>query len=303
MNTIAPSFDKRPKFLHYQPEILVINNIEHDHVDIYPRIEDIHKAFHHLLRQLPGNAEIIARADDADIAQVIEQGLWSQLTWFNRADSWSLEVEDGQPVVVDGGHRRGALNLQADTLYNRLNALAALLAAGKVGVGIDNGLRALAGFKGIRRRLQLLHQAGTTRLYEDFAHHPTAIACVIEEFMGRIRRAGQGRLLLFVELASYSMRTGHQLGRVLGELSKAAGAYVYCPDKTLYNSAHSELKKCSPSGCCLVDTDVGSLIDLACQSIQAGDQFVIFSNRNFGGAMPRICQRLRESIDSLSEQR
>ncbi|MCA8838371.1 MAG: UDP-N-acetylmuramate:L-alanyl-gamma-D-glutamyl-meso-diaminopimelate ligase [Proteobacteria bacterium] len=294
-------FDKRPKFLHYRPDVLVLNNLEHDHVDIYPRLADLRRVFHQLLRQLPGQAQVIARADDVSLRQVIKQGIWSNLTYFNTHKDWSVTGDD-DCLLNERGHNHGRLQLRADTAYNRLNALAATLAARHAGIDVPASLASLKTFAGVRRRLQRLHARGRTELYEDFAHHPTAVKCVIEAMNARVRRAGQGaRLLVFIELGSYSMRSGHQFDRLLDVVAAAGRAWIYCPDKTLYNEAQAKLKKTRLYKFICVDSQIDALLDSVRQHLRSGDQLVMLSNRDFGGRRADACRALRQMINSLEK--
>ena len=294
-------FDKRPKFLHYQPKVLVINNIELDHVDIYPGIEEMRRAYHFLLRQLPASCEIIARAGDANIDEVLRAGLYSRLTRLGSDEAWSWRDEGEGAAVLKGGEVVGSLRLASDAAYNRFNALAAVAAAEKCGVSSAAALASLASFRGTRRRLQCLFEAGPTRLYEDFAHHPTAIAAVIAEFNKRLERAGRGRLILLIELGSHSMRSGHHSAGLLAALAKSGLSYVYCPDRALYNALSAMAQSEAQEGKAVFGADALDLLDKACRSLRAFDQAVILSNRDFGGAMPRIRQDLQQAIERLEQ--
>ncbi len=205
-------FDKRSKFVHYRPRTLIVNNIEYDHADIFADVDAIIWQFHQLLRTVPRNGLIVANAVDANIERLLARGVWTPLTRFSardrRAQWWgSYDAVDEQSrfSVAKGGAALGSATFPLFGAHNLENALAAIAAAGHVGVAPEVALAALTQFKGVKRRLELRGTFGGIALYEDFAHHPTAIATTLA---GLKSRAGAKRIVAVMEPRSNTMRMG-----------------------------------------------------------------------------------------------
>lgn len=203
-------FDKRSKFLHYRPQTLIINNIEFDHADIFKDLEAIITQFHHLMRILPGDGNLIYRDDDPNIAQVLSLGSWTKPEVFNTLD---VEIPDN----IIGAH-------------NILNAKAALLAASKVGVPFNVGLLALAEFTGVKRRLEFKGEREGVKVYSDFAHHPTAIKTTIEGMPAK-------RVIAIIDLCSNTMRAGVHKDTLLPATSAAAAVFFYAKEPLAWAQA------------------------------------------------------------------
>ena len=290
-------FDKRAKFLHYQPKILILNNLEHDHLDIYPKFSDVQRVFHHLLRQLPAKTEVIVRHDDKKLRRLLRLGFWSQLTWFNQASGWHCSLAGTDCAIYHKKKHWADIHLQNDTDYNRLNALAALLAADKCrGSDRQKSIVAINAFRGVKRRLQIICQANQTSLYEDFAHHPTSIAATIDALKDRSTHSRGGKILALVELASYSMRKQQKVSEILASLAHADKAWIYVSDQAMFDSLQLALGQ---NTTILLSSDVDVLIEDVYSKIAPGDTVAILSNRNFDGYMPHICQKLCQTINNL----
>src|SRR6266851_105730 len=200
-------FDKRAKFVHYRPRTAVLNNLEFDHADIYPDIAAIERQFHHFVRIVPRTGLIITNGADAALRRVLEQGCWTPVESFGVPGGW----EAGEPDAEGGfeiawqGRVLGRLTWQQMGAHNRMNALAAVASARHVGVEPAQALEALGSFSGVRRRMQVRGSARGVTIYDDFAHHPTAIRTTIE---GLRQRAKQGRILAVLEPRSSTMKRG-----------------------------------------------------------------------------------------------
>ena len=219
-------FDKRSKFVHYRPRTAILNNLEFDHADIFEDLAAIQKQFHHLVRILPSEGLIVAPQSDENVQQVIEQGCWTPVDYFSVAAesgtaNWQatpLKPDGSEFEVVLNGDSQGVVNWSHTGLHNLNNAVAAIAAARHVGVKPDLSIAALCEFKGVKRRMELLADIGGILVYDDFAHHPTAIASTLE---GLRNRVGSGRILAVIEPASNTMRMGVHRAK-LGQSSVAA---------------------------------------------------------------------------------
>jgi UDP-N-acetylmuramate: L-alanyl-gamma-D-glutamyl-meso-diaminopimelate ligase len=282
-------FDKRAKFVHYRPRTAVINNIEYDHADIYPDVAAILWQFHQLLRTVPRNGLVVANGHDDNIARLLERGVWTPIAtfsvreraarWFARYDSIGAE---SQFSVVENGVARGSGRFPLIGEHNLENALAAIAAANHAGVAPEVALAALAEFAGVKRRLELRGTFAGINLYEDFAHHPTAIATTIAGL--RSRAPGQ-RIVAVMEPRSNTMRMGVHRDTLHASLVGADRVYVLAPADLGWDVAAA----LAPLGTRLVAcADVQSLLERLLAELTAGDQVVLMSNGSFGGLPARL---------------
>jgi UDP-N-acetylmuramate: L-alanyl-gamma-D-glutamyl-meso-diaminopimelate ligase len=286
-------FDKRAKFVHYRPRTLIVNNIEYDHADIYADVEAILWQFHQLLRTVPRSGLIVANGRDANIARLFERGVWTPVVtfsaedrsarWFGRYDTVGLESTFS---VFEQGALRGAGAWTLLGRHNLENALAAIAAAGHVGVPPDTALEALARFKGVKRRLELRGTFGGIDLYEDFAHHPTAIRTTLEG----VRSLAPGRRIVAVmEPRSNTMRMGVHRDTLGDSFAAADKVFVLAAADLGWDPAAA----LAPLGARLaVDTGVDELLERLLAELAAGDLVVLMSNGSFQG-LPR---RLEEAL-------
>ena len=230
-------FDKRAKFVHYRPHIAVLGNLEFDHADIYADIDALIKQFHHLVRIVPNNGRIIVNADDANLREVLQLGCWSERTAFSLAANASTEAapadsewraralsEDAARFeVLHNGRACGTVDWQCIGKHNMQNALAAIAAAACCEVSVRDACDALGAYRAVARRLQLLHRDDSLWLYDDFAHHPTAIAETLEALR---RKHPHSRLLVALELRSNTMKAGAHGARIDAALGRADDAIV-----------------------------------------------------------------------------
>jgi len=274
-------FDKRAKFLHYCPDIQIINNLEFDHADIYANLEAIQWQFHQLLRMLPGNGQLIVPADDDNIRTVVEQGCWtpietfssdqgSSADWIGRADG------PGQFSLMQAGQVRGAAAWHMIGAHNAENAVAAVIAAHTLGVSIDRAVAAVGQFSGVRRRLEFRGTWGGVRLFDDFAHHPTAIKRTIA---GIRRDSPGGRLLVILEPRSNTMKLGVHEDTLGAALDAADGVWVYRPADLGWDLAEA-LRSLS---WVQISDDIDSIVASVIAQSMPGDKLVVMSNGGFGG--------------------
>jgi len=274
-------FDKQAKFLHYRPQTLVINNIEFDHADIYPDLDAVLWQFHQLLRMLPGEAQLIINAGDGNIARLVDMGCWTPVETFAARSGvparWFASVlADGslQIEAAGGQSRRTGWHLSGG--HNAENALAAVLAARTAGVDPDTALRAVSHFRGVKRRLELLGCFSGVRLYDDFAHHPTAIRRTIEALQPA---RAQGRLLVVLEPRSNTMKAGVHRDALAGALADADGVWVYRPEGLGWDieAALANLPDAR------VSHSVADIVAAVGRCAGNGDSVVVMSNGGFQG--------------------
>ena len=221
-------FDRRAKFLHYAPQTLIINNLEFDHADIYPDLASIQAQFRQLVRLVPTHGLIIKPAEAPAIDAVLGEGCWSPIITVSLSGEpdlkaiWSEETES-QFEVFDNGHRVGTVNWELTGQHNVENALAAIAAARHVGVPLAHAISALSTFQGVKRRMELICRAGVINIYDDFAHHPTAIQTTL---LGLRARVGQDKVIAVIELGSYTMRGGEHADR-LSEAVREANQVIW----------------------------------------------------------------------------
>jgi UDP-N-acetylmuramate: L-alanyl-gamma-D-glutamyl-meso-diaminopimelate ligase len=283
-------FDKRSKFVHYRPRTLVINNLEHDHADIFPDVEAIIWQFHQLLRTVPRSGLIVANAADANIERLFARGVFTPVETFSargRAANWSgsydsIGAESRFSVVRDGAPI-GSTTYPLLGAHNLENALAAIAAASHLGVATEVALAALARFTGVKRRLELRGSFGGISLFEDFAHHPTAIATTLE---GLRSRPGAGRIVAVMEPRSNTMRMGVHRDTLCRSFDAADRVFVLAGRELDWDPTAA----LAPLGRRLVVAgDVDALLAHLLAELAAGDQVVLMSNGGFGG-LPALLQ-------------
>lgn len=276
-------FDKRSKFVHYNPRTLVLNNLEYDHADIFPDVAAIRRQFHHVVRIVPASGRVIFNGADAEIAETLLMGCWSGREAFGVEQGWHLTT-DGQ--VDFGGERFGTLQLDMPGEHNRLNALAAIAAARHIGVAPADAVAALARFKGVKRRMELRGEAGGVKVYDDFAHHPTAIAATITA-LKRAARPGE-RILAVFEPRSNTMKLGAMRARLPESFDGAAQVYAYSGGVN-WDVAEA----LAPLGNRAADyRDLDQLVRALVVEARPGDHILIMSNGGFGGIHGKLLQAL-----------
>lgn len=286
-------FDKRSKFVHYHPRTLVLNNLEYDHADIFPDLDAIKTQFHHLLRTVPGNGLIISNGRDQNLDEVIERGCWTPLEYFAAADQ-----QGWQARLISAAGDRFALQLNGETIgevgwqmlgeHNVHNALAAIAAARHAGIPVANALQSLAGFKGVKRRMELRGVINNISVYDDFAHHPTAIATTLQ---GLRNSQTSGRILAVLEPRSNTMRLGVHKQQLPAALSSADNIWLYQPAEVNWDMA-SVVEALPQKGHLCHSTQ--RIIDELLAEAQPGDHIIIMSNGGFEGLHQRLLSALQE---------
>jgi UDP-N-acetylmuramate: L-alanyl-gamma-D-glutamyl-meso-diaminopimelate ligase len=281
-------FDKRSKFVHYRPRTAILNNLEFDHADIFPDLAAIETQFHHLLRTVPSNGRLIVNGGETSLGRVLARGCWSEVERFGFAEvagtgqDWTISV-DGS--ILLGGAAQGTLTFGERGRHNQLNAIAAIAAARHVGVSVAQSLAALASFRGVRRRLETRGIVHGITVYDDFAHHPTAIATTID---GLRRAVGDSRILAVIEPRSNTMKLGTMKAALPESLRDADRIYCYAA-----NLGWDVASALSPLvGKTEVHTDLGALIESIAHDARPGDHVLVMSNGGFGGIHDKLLARL-----------
>ena len=283
-------FDKRSKFVHYRPRTAILNNLEFDHADIFPDLGAIQTQFHHLVRMIPGGGLIVRPSRDAALDTVLERGCWAPVETFGADGSWSIgqSSPDGSrfEVLVDG-QRAGEVQWSQLGEHNMHNGLAALAAARHAGVPVAVGIEALARFTGVKRRLEVRGVANGVTVYDDFAHHPTAIRTTLEGLRARV---GGARLLVALDPRSNTMRMGVHADLLAPSLAAADAAWLFQPEDAGWDVRRvAEALACPSWSGGVVEAMVDDLVTQA----RPGDHIVLMSNGSFGGAHARLLDVLR----------
>jgi UDP-N-acetylmuramate: L-alanyl-gamma-D-glutamyl-meso-diaminopimelate ligase len=289
-------FDKRAKFVHYRPRTLVLNNLEFDHADIYPDVAAIQRQFHHLVRTVPGSGSIIWNAGDERLAQTLKMGCWTPLQGFSAAAGAQARWHAGAAgaadysrfEVVESGASRGTVEWQLMGAHNMENALAAIAAAHHAGVPVATAIDALRSFKGIARRMQLRGEVHGIRVYDDFAHHPTAIATTVD---GLRRRVGKERILAVLEMRSNTMRMGVHNELIAPALAAADEVFLFTPPDLGWDTAPL-MRELGARGHAVAAVDAMAVA--VAQASVAGDSVLIMSNGGFGGLHEKLLTALRQ---------
>ncbi|MBK8763169.1 MAG: UDP-N-acetylmuramate:L-alanyl-gamma-D-glutamyl-meso-diaminopimelate ligase [Burkholderiaceae bacterium] len=284
-------FDKRSKFVHYRPRTAVLNNLEYDHADIFPDLAAIETQFHHLVRIVPRSGRLVVNGRDEALARVLTRGAWSEQVFFDRPGGWHARDihETAQATrfeVWDGATRHGTCELTMSGAHSRSNALAAVAAAAHAGVAPEAALAALGRFQGVRRRLELRGTVADVAVYDDFAHHPTAIQTTIA---GLRERLGAGRRVLAVlEPRSNTMKLGAMKARLADSLAQADR--VFCYAGVLDWDVAGAL---APLGERVrVERELDGLVAAIVAESRSGDSILVMSNGGFGGIHDRLLRAL-----------
>lgn len=283
-------FDKRSKFVHYRPRTCVLNNLEFDHADIFSDLAAIETQFHHLLRTVPSNGLVMANGSQESLQRVIARGCWTPVEQFAGDEGWAAgpAAADGSFDVMLNGEQLGHLQWQILGEHNRHNALAAIAAARHVGVTPEIAIAALAEFASVKRRMEIKGVAQDVTVYDDFAHHPTAIATTVA---GLRHKVGRNRILAVLEPRSNTMKLGAMKEALPGSLQDAD--LVFCYAANLGWSPAEALQSLGSKAQCHDDLEV--LVAAIVNEAKAGDQILVMSNGGFGG----IHQKL---LDALSQR-
>ncbi len=276
-------FDKRSKFVHYHPRTAILNNLEFDHADIFADLVAIETQFHHLVRTVPGNGLIVSNGRETSLDRVLQRGCWTPVEHFGTDDGWQIDA--GNRVTLRG-ELQGTLNWDLLGEHNRQNALAALAAARHAGVPIAQGLAALGKFKNVKRRMEVRGIVNSITVYDDFAHHPTAIATTVGGLRDKI---GSARILAVLEPRSNTMKLGVMKDALPGSLKDAD--LVFCYAGNLGWDARGALAPLG--GKAIVEDDLDALIEKIAAAARPGDHILVMSNGGFGGIHAKLLKRLQ----------
>ena len=285
-------FDKRSKFVHLQPRTAILNNLEFDHADIFVDLASIMQQFHHFVRLIPENGLIITNGREENLAQVLAKGCWTPIEKIGVDDGWQARTLANDSTDISfRGESQGTLNWRLMGEHNRMNALAALAAAHHVGVTIETGITALTKFKNVKRRMELCGVANEVTVYDDFAHHPTAIQTTLEGLRNKINDA---RIIVVLEPRSNTMKMGTWQDR-LAESLKAADL-VFCYTSNLGWDVQEALRS---MGSRAVSSDnLEKLVEAITVATHPGDYVLIMSNGGFGGIQKKILKSLNANHQS-----
>jgi UDP-N-acetylmuramate: L-alanyl-gamma-D-glutamyl-meso-diaminopimelate ligase len=283
-------FDKRSKFLHYRSKTAILNNLEFDHSDIFVDLADIERQFHHYVRTIPTSGRILVNDRDEALKRVLTRGCWTPCEPFGSPGGWEAGEPDGEGgfEVAWQGRGLGRVRWGLQGAHNRMNALAAIGAARHAGVPPEDAIAALATFKGVRRRMQLRGRVREVAVYDDFAHHPTAIRLTLEGTRESERR---GRILAVFEPRSNTMKAGAMKEALPASFAAADKVFVYSA-----GLAWDAAAVFSPLGArarCLADLD--ALVAAVAAEARAGDRVVVMSNGAFGGIHDKLFARLAQA--------
>ena len=286
-------FDKRSKFVHYRPRTAVLNNLEYDHADIFPDLAAIETQFHHLVRTVPGEGRIVLPSGSPALERVIARGCWSETVHFGADAEWAAGASgaDGAFEVRRAGLAAGTVRWTLSGEHNRMNALAALAAAEHVGVEVAAGIEALSRFGGVKRRMELRGTVAGVRVYDDFAHHPTAIDTTIA---GLRRQVGDARILAVLEPRSNTMKLGTMAARLPEALSQADLVFCYGAHEGKHALGWNPAEVLAPLGARATShDDLDALVRAVAAAARPGDNVLVMSNGGFGGVHGKLLDALR----------
>lgn len=283
-------FDKRSKFLHYHPRTLIMNNLEYDHADIFEDLEAIKKQFHYLLRTVPGCGMVIHPSQDPEIADVLARGVWSATQSFGAEGVWQARSVNADGSRFDCYYRDdklGTVQWELCGQHNIANALAAIAAAINVGVRADQAILALQSFKGVKRRLEVRGVIRDITVYDDFAHHPTAIATTLAGLRSRVKDA---RIVAVVEFGSYTMRHGTHQSQLAHSLLEANKVILLQPQDKQWDTQFL-LRELGARA--KIFNEVDAIVNHLSKELRSQDHVLIMSNKGFGGIHKRLLEKLQ----------
>jgi UDP-N-acetylmuramate: L-alanyl-gamma-D-glutamyl-meso-diaminopimelate ligase len=287
-------FDKRSKFVHYHAKTAIMNNLEYDHADIFPDLGAIETQFHHLVRTVPGIGRVVYNADEPALQRVLKRGCWSEKESFGglgtvEGADWAMnEYDDGSFDVVFEGEVAGHVEWALTGKHNRANALAAIAAARHVGVPVAQAARSLATFENVKRRMEVRGVVNNITVYDDFAHHPTAIATTVGGLRQKVGTAS--RILAVLEPRSNTMKLGAMKDALPGSLADADLVFGFGSQQALGWSLGDALAPLGQIASAYDNIDV--LVAAIVKAARPGDQIIVMSNGGFGGVHNKILEAL-----------
>ncbi|HCM62929.1 MAG TPA: UDP-N-acetylmuramate:L-alanyl-gamma-D-glutamyl-meso-diaminopimelate ligase [Morganella sp. (in: Bacteria)] len=284
-------FDKRSKFVHYSPRTLLLNNLEFDHADIFENLAAIEKQFHHLVRVVPGDGKIIAPANDSNLKQMLAMGCWSEEEYTGENARWQAEKvtnDCGEFDVRYDGDIKGRVNWGLVGEHNMQNALMAVAGAHHVGVPVEEACRALGKFINARRRLELRGEVNGISVYDDFAHHPTAILATLQALRSKV--GGTARILVVLEPRSNTMKMGISKDDIAPALGRADEVFILQPANIPWLVSEITEHCVQPA---YWSGDLDALTAMVAEHAQPGDHILVMSNGSFGGIHDKLLEKLK----------
>jgi len=280
--------------VHYHAKTAVLNNLEYDHADIFPDIGAIETQFHHLVRTVPGVGRLVVNGDEASIGRVLKRGCWSEKESFGGADGvdWTMVEHPGGASfdVIFKGAPQGTVHWDLTGKHNRSNALAAIAAARHVGVPVAQAIESLARFENVKRRMEVRGVVNNITVYDDFAHHPTAIATTVGGLRQKLGAQGSGRILAVLEPRSNTMKLGAMKDALPGSLKDADLVFGFGSQQALGWSLADAFK---PMGTIAHSFDqIDYMVQAIVQQAQPGDHILVMSNGGFGGVHQKLLDAL-----------
>ncbi|ART82214.1 UDP-N-acetylmuramate:L-alanyl-gamma-D-glutamyl-meso-diaminopimelate ligase [Oceanisphaera profunda] len=292
-------FDKRSKFVHYRPSTLIVNNLEFDHADIFDDLAAIQRQFHHLLRMVPSHGRVLVPTQTPAIDEVLAMGCWSDVEYLGEGGLWQVEPlrEDGsQFAVLVDGQKVGEVQWDCMGLHNVHNGLMALAAARHAGVPVHEAIKSLCLFVSPKRRMELKGVVSNIRVWDDFAHHPTAIATTLAGLKAQVKAQGNGRVLAVLEPRSNTMKMGIHQQPLADSLQQADASYFFKPSGLDWNL--DAVANACPKG--QIYEDLEALITALVSEAQPNDHLLVMSNGGFGGIHQRLLDALQLNVDKKS---
>ena len=283
-------FDKRSKFVHYSPRTLIINNIEFDHADIFEDLHAIQRQFHHLIRTIPSEGRILAANDDKNVQDTLKMGTYSEVQAIGKSKEWFAKPSNAdcsQFEVYHLGEKAGEVHWNIIGRHNMHNALMAIAASQHAGVSIEGACKALSSFINANRRLEVKGEVKGITVYDDFAHHPTAIEATIDALRGKIGK--NARIIAALEPRSNTMKMGVHKDDIAPSLHDAQAAFIYQPDTIPWKVSQITDALTQPAKW---SASIDTLIEMIAQEAKSGDHILVMSNGAFGGIHHKLIQKL-----------
>ena len=280
-------FDKRSKFVHYHPKTTILNNLEYDHADIFPDLQAIETQFHHMVRMVPGIGRVIINDEEESLKRVIDRGCWSEKVYIGSKQGLSIgKVNQDQSFeVLNLSKLIGAISWDLLGHHNRMNALAAIAASHHVGVTFENAIEALQTFKNVKRRMECIGEKNGITIYDDFAHHPAAIASTLAGLRAKVGRA---RIIAVLEPRSNTMKLGTMKDQ-LPQSSKDADQ-VFCYGEKLGWNAEETLVPIKNKS--FVGLEMKTFVEAILKEAKSGDHILVMSNGSFDGIHQALLKRI-----------
>ena len=286
-------FDKRSKFVHYSPQTTILNNLEFDHADIFKDIADIQVQFHNLIRTVPNTGLLITPSDDLNLSEVIDQGCWSNLEYIGKGEDWDLEfIDKGSSTfsILYKGELKGSVSWTQIGNHNARNGLAAIAAANHIGIEPELACKALCSFLGVKRRMEKIFEVDGITIYDDFAHHPTAISATLE---GARSNVGTEKIVAIIEPRSNTMKIGIHKNEIIEAIKLADEVLWYEPEEVSWSIQDTSDQSATKIH---IFDDIDQLILRTLKSISGSTHIIIMSNGSFQGFHIKLIDEIKKNL-------